>query len=206
MTLDIIYSEARGNEPAPAISERDQFEPDFGDYYYQYWGFIYSKLINDNQSKMNPVVDSLNLMFEEKQLNSIEIAHALVKFVQNIPYHYVMEDPCDDQHNNHPCIDGQKFGITTPIQFLSTLDGDCDSRTVLLQTMLSVFGIPSLIMVSNEYAHSMLAVNIPSYGDYITFNDQRYYFWETTSIGWEPGILPPSMNNLTYWDIAYHHE
>ena len=48
----------------------------------------------------------------------------------------------------------------------------------------------------------MIALNIPTQGDYIEHRGVRYYYWETTAVGWPAGMLPPSVSNSDYWEVA----
>ncbi|MEP1781593.1 hypothetical protein, partial [Reichenbachiella sp.] len=141
-----------------------------------------------------------------EELDYVEFAHAVVKLVQDIPYQYIISNKCTSDYSDYPCFGNQRYGITTPVEFLYTLRGDCDSRTVLLYTILSQYNYDPVILISKEYRHSMLALDIPATGEYLKIKGKKYYFWETTSTGWEPGIIPPGMDNKEYWNIALKHE
>jgi hypothetical protein len=67
--------------------------------------------------------------------------------------------------------------------------------------LLKNFGYSPIIINSNEYLHSMLALDLPASGDYLIHKGKRYAFWETTNVGWLPGMLPPDMNNTSYWNV-----
>lgn len=176
------------------------------DQYHEYWGKIYWHIVKQNQPYLNELRDSLKSIQLAKSLNGVEFANAIVKMVQDIPYAYIMSDNCGPHTRDHDCLPNQKFGLTAPVEFLYSLKGDCDSRTVLLYSLLQSFGYDSLVMISKEYLHSVLAVSIPVAGEYIMHKGQKFYFWETTAKGWEVGILPPDMKNKKYWKIALDHE
>ena len=95
-----------------------------------------------------------------------------------------------------------KNGVATPLEFFYNKKGDCDTRTVLIYTILKRFGYDVVILNSNLYQHSVIAVNLPSYGDYKSINGKKYYFWETTSQGWELGVLPPDNWDISKWYLA----
>lgn len=174
--------------------------------YPEFWGKVYRQLAEEDQPYMTQVVDSLNGILQADSLDYSAFAHAIVKMIQDIPYNYIVSEGCTDEHSNHPCLGNQRYGITSPVEFLYTLKGDCDSRTVLIYTILRQFNYDPVVLISNEYRHSMLALNIPAAGEYLTIGGEKYYFWETTATGWEPGIIPPGMDNKQYWDIALKHE
>ena len=76
------------------------------------------------------------------------------------------------------------------------------SKTVLLALLLNRFGYDVIIINDLPNSHSMLAINMPHSGRYITFKGKRYYAWETTTKGWKPGMLPPDYarwNMDNYW-------
>ncbi|MEP5365227.1 MAG: hypothetical protein ABJQ37_15355 [Reichenbachiella sp.] len=174
--------------------------------YPEFWGKVYHRLAETDQVHMKTVFDSLDQLSKKDSLSYTAFAHAVVKMVQDIPYQYILSDDCTSDHSDHPCYGNQRYGITSPVEFLYTLKGDCDSRTVLIYAILRHFNYDPVVLISKEYRHSMLALNISAAGEYLTIAGEKYYFWETTATGWEPGIIPPGMDNKKYWDIALKHE
>ncbi len=170
-----------------------------------FWGEIYEQLVTRDQW----MVDSLANLFEEtfnrKELSRVEAAELIVNFVQDIEYTFVSTEICTDyelREYRGRCIGEQKFGILAPSEFMHTLKGDCDTRSVLLYALLKKFDYLPIIVVSREYAHAMIAIDLPVTGDHIRYQGIEYYFWETTATGWSVGMLPPSMNVLDYWKVA----
>lgn len=174
--------------------------------YSSFWGNIYRYLYESNRDLITHVQDSLIRVGLEKELDHTQFATMLVSFVQDIPYKYIDSQNCANISFNGPCVPNIPYGILSPIEFLYTLSGDCDTRTVLLYTLLKNFGYQPLILISKEYRHSMLALNIPAAGEYIEHKGRKFYFWETTSVGWEAGMIAPDMKNLNYWNIALDYE
>ncbi len=172
---------------------------------YDYWGAVYRKLYDQDKDRLTALQDSILAVIRKREFTESESIHYLVSMVQDIPYHYIMPESCDG-HTDHPCVPYQRFGILSPVEFLYQLTGDCDTRTVLLYSLLRNLNFHPVIVNSVEYGHSMLAIDIPTGGDYIDYRGQRFYFWETTATGWQPGMLPPDMNNVDYWNIALHYE
>ncbi len=168
--------------------------------YNEYWGSVYRELVNNDAMYVQFLADSLYNLAVEKGLNAIETAELIVTFVQDIPYSYVKVDDC--RNETKPCYGNAKFGILSPYEFLHTLSGDCDTRSVLLFAMLSYLGYDPMVVISEKYLHAMLALHIPASGDYIIYKNKKYYFWETTAKGWKLGFLPPSNNNVNYWKVA----
>lgn len=173
------------------------------DSYEKLWGSIYAKLVKESKPDIDFIADSLKEISQEKQLTSIELAELIVTFVQDIPYSYVRVQDCAEANNNgKPCIGKIAFGLLSPYEFLHSLYGDCDTRAVLIYALLEILGYDPMIVISHEYAHAMLALNIPASGDHLKHRGKNYYFWETTGKGWPIGMLPPNSNNINYWKIA----
>lgn len=170
----------------------------------EFWGTLYNELSKNDAPKLKRLEDSLLSIKNERQLSEYDFADLIVSFVQDIPYCYVMQDKsCENREQKQlPCVEGQKYGINTPTEFLYSLNGDCDTRTVLLYTILKTFGYGVKIMISDAYMHSVLAINLKTTGDYFLYRGEKFYFWETTATGWPVGILPAEMNNIKNWTIA----
>lgn len=59
--------------------------------------------------------------------------------------------------------------------------GDCDSRAVVAAAILERLGIDAILMVSREYSHAMLGVDVPGGGQRFAFNGKKYLVGETTA-------------------------
>ncbi len=151
---------------------------------------------------------------QSNKLNQLKFAEMVVTFVQDIPYALVLENECNPNLYNDPfirkylssksadCDSFQKFGINTPVEFLVNLKGDCDTRALLLYTVLAHYNYDVALMSSEQYSHSVLGVNLPVEG--LTFKtlNQHYVLWETTSFNAKPGMIPNQIANLNNWRIS----
>lgn len=150
----------------------------------------------------------------KKQLSNIKFAELIVSFVQDIPYAIIVPDDCnpnlyDDKFikeylnsENARCNGFQKFGINSPVEFMSNLYGDCDTRTLLLYTMLAHYGYDVALFSSEYYSHSIIGINLPFSGIAFKYGNQNYVLWGTTAKDIKAGILPPEISNLKYWRIS----
>jgi len=171
--------------------------------YEAFWGGIYAQLVVDSKDYIGFVIDSLARIGLAKELSRSELAEMVVGFVQDIPYSYVLNTDCQSHDSGeYACIDNIALGILSPYEFLHSEYGDCDTRAVLIYAILEELDFEPMIVISSQYAHAMLALNIPSAGDHLTYRGKKYYFWETTSKGWPIGVLPPNTNNVDYWKVA----
>jgi hypothetical protein len=170
-----------------------------------YWRQVYAKLYLDNRDHLQSIQDSLLIIKDQHNLDRDAFATMVVAFVQDIPYEYVLDTECAGTEAS-PCNGNVTLGLYSPVEFLGRMHGDCDTRTVLLYTLLRNFGYEPLIINSNEYAHSMLALDVASSGDDFEYKGKKYAYWETTNVGWLAGMLPPDMNNKDYWSVALDYE
>lgn len=171
--------------------------------YEKFWGAVYENLVMESKPYIGFVIDSLREIGISKQLSRGELAELVVSFVQDIPYSYVLVSTCESRDTGgHPCVDNVALGILSPYEFLHSEHGDCDTRAVLLYSILEDMGFDPMIVISSRYAHAMLALNLPSSGDHLKYRGKKYYFWETTAKGWPLGVLPPNSNNVGYWEVA----
>lgn len=168
---------------------------------------------NDKQ-KLKGVYQLFDSIKNYENLSYIKFAELIVSFVQDIPYSVVLPGDCDPNLYNDKFIykylrskdarcDGfEKFGINSPVEFMSNLYGDCDTRTLLLYTMLSHYGYDVALFSSEFYNHSIIGINLPINGIKYKYKNQNYVLWETTAPNIKPGILPKEISNLNYWRIS----
>ncbi len=168
---------------------------------YDYWKQVYVSLIQFDSPKMKPLIDKFEQLREEEQLTSTEFAEAVITFIQNIPYVLILNKTAKEalkdgefyrtyiEVEKRPYIENIKHGIHSPIEFLHTQQGDCDTRTVLAYTILSYFDYD--VAIINSPDHSMIGIHLPAYGDHIVYHGKKYFLWETTQPGWALGIVSP---------------
>ncbi|MCO6464114.1 MAG: hypothetical protein J5I52_08195 [Saprospiraceae bacterium] len=174
---------------------------------------IYSLKEND-KNNLDGVYQLFDSIREKERLSNIKFAELLVSFIQEIPYAIIVPDDCnpnlyDDKFireyllsENALCDGFEKFGINSPVEFISNLFGDCDTRTLLLYTMLTHYDFDVALFSSEYYSHSLIGVNLPLSGIAYKNGNQRYVLWETTAPNIKAGVLPKEISNLNYWRIS----
>jgi hypothetical protein len=76
--------------------------------------------------------------------------------------------------------------------------GDCDSRALVMAAILEAAGIDCVLMLSREYSHAMLAVDVPGGGQRFPFQGKEYLVAETTArVGL--GMIDSSQTDLSKW-------
>lgn len=173
---------------------------------------VYTRLSSSTGDGLDSVYSMLNRIAIRDSLNRREFADLIVSFVQDIEYKMILESACDEGlyndeyiksylQQNGPCAGYAKYGLYSPIEFMATMDGDCDTRTLLLYTMLKNYNYDVIILGSYYYGHSILAVNLPGKGLYKEYHGKRYYVWETTYPNFQMGVIPPDIANMNYWEV-----
>ena len=178
----------------------------------------YDKIIyhikENDKNKLNGVYQLFDSIKKKESLNKIKFAEMIVSFVQDIPYSVVVPLDCnpklyDDEFlknylgsSNARCDGFAKFGINSPVEFMTRLHGDCDTRTLLLYTIFAHYDYDVALFSSEFYRHSILGINLPLKGTYYPYENQRYFLWETTAPNIKAGILPKEISNLKYWRIS----
>lgn len=181
---------------------------------YNQYDNLLNTLYKNDANKLSGVYHLLESIKKANNQNQIKFAENIVCFVQDIPYTLVLEKDCDASqysdaftrsyllNNQGDCDPFEKFGINTPVEFMSTLKGDCDTRTLLLFTILSHYNYDVAILSSDYFSHSMLGINLPISGDALETAEKKYVFWETTSPGIRPGVIPREVSDINYWRIS----
>ncbi len=171
-------------------------------------------LAREDSGRLGGVYHLLDSIKGANHLGDTGFAQVVTSFVQDIPYALVLDGDCDPSGYNDAftkryllspqadCEGHQRFGINSPVEFMATLKGDCDTRTLLLYTLLEHYGYAVAILSSELYAHSLLGIDLPLGGVTYARNGHRYVLWETTSAGIPPGVVPSSINDLSHWRIS----
>lgn len=179
-----------------------------------FWGILYKHIDKKDSPALDLVVAEFARINKEQNLNQMEFAEMVVSCVQDIPYSLVFSEGCLPPENYEDsikqvlvecpdcCIGNIAYGIQNPVSFLQNLKGDCDTRTVLIYSILKQFNYDVAILNSDFYRHSILGINLPAKGSYKTYKGKKYKVWETTTKYFEAGELPYSFNNMTHWNVV----
>ncbi len=178
-----------------------------------FWGSLYGYIEQKDAPSLDLVMETFIQINNEKKLNRMEFAEMVVSCIQDIPYSFVFQGECPvDNYDestqmileNCPecCIGNQAYGIQNPVSFLKNLKGDCDTRTVLIYSILKYFKYDVAIVNSDFYRHSVIGINLPTSGSFKVFKGKKYSLWETTAKYFKAGELPANFNNVAHWNIV----
>lgn len=177
---------------------------------------IYNRLWVNDTKLLPSMINMLDSIRIARKLNKDQFADMAVSFVQYIPYVLVHDESCASLVSQSPnddfiqtyhregkeCLPIIKFGVQAPAEFGYNLKGDCDTRVVLLFTLLDHFGYDVAILISEAYGHCVLGINKPGTGSYKNYYGTKYFVWETTSKGFRMGQFPAEVSNMNNWHIA----
>jgi hypothetical protein len=176
---------------------------------------IYTKLAQKDRSLLSSYIKVFDSIGKTKKLNKIQLADAIVSSIQSIPYVLVHEESCQDAINNSnssflvqyhregkECLPNIKHGIQSGYEFLHNLKGDCDTRALLCFELLSHYKYSVAMLISMEYGHCILGIDLPINGLSLRTANHNYLVWETTSTGFKPVELAPEISDLDKWSIA----
>lgn len=76
--------------------------------------------------------------------------------------------------------------------------GDCDSRALTAAIILERLGIDAVIMVSREYSHALLGVDVPGGGQRYSFAGKNFLVGETTA-GVGLGMIAADQADFSKW-------
>ena len=179
-----------------------------------FWGNLYYYIEKNDAPSLDLVMATFSRINTEKKLSQMEFAEMVVTCIQDIPYSFVFQDACLPANNYEDtiknilddcpecCIGNVLYGIQNPVSFISNLKGDCDTRTVLIYSILKHFGYDVAILNSEFYKHSILGLNIPSSGKTKLYRGKKYVLWETTAKHYSAGVLPSNFDDIRHWNIV----
>lgn len=184
--------------------------------YFSDWSRVYNLMSSRDQNRIPRVFSLYDSLLRERRPDRMEFANIIVSSVQDIPYSFVVQEPCEDFFRRFPdkwaeakmfgldCLGNTPAGVQSPAEFSYNLKGDCDTRSLFLYLILARYGYDCCIMVSEAYGHAVLGINLPMPGYSKNISGKRYVVWETTASGMQPGQLNPEFAQMDNWQIVLH--
>ena len=154
-----------------------------------FWAALYRHLLSKNTGRIDVLIGKFRELRDKEGLSENELLECILTFVQNIKY-------------QRP---GGTLDILTQPDALYKKFGDCDTKSLLLVTILEKLGYDTVIYYSSYYSHVMAGIYMNGTGSYKKIDGKKYYFTETTYAGWKPGTLPAEFNNTRYWQVCQIH-
>ncbi|HEX3012335.1 MAG TPA: transglutaminase-like domain-containing protein, partial [Syntrophomonadaceae bacterium] len=101
-------------------------------------------------------------------------------FVQSFPY---VSDSISTPSDEYPRY---------PVETLLQKEGDCEDTAILTAVLLNELGYGSALLYLPDQGHMAVGIlgNENVEGSYYEKDGQRYYYLETTAVGWHIGEIP----------------
>jgi len=156
------------------------------------WQRYYRLIYRDNYGRLgNVIFDIYNILWplaktKKTGTPEIEYAQQLLTWTQNFNYQRADSKSQSD--------------FTSLPEAICGVGNDCDSRSLLLCVLLKSIGIESLLLISPEYSHAMIATEIEAPGQVYELPDSdRYFlFGETTAkVTW--GMIAQDFADQSKW-------
>ena len=174
---------------------------------------IVSQIYDFDKNKLNLLYSMFDSLKAKHNLSEIKFAEVITTCIQDIPYTLVLDNDCNANRyndkfiseylgNGGKCEGYIKFGLLAPTEFMGSLIGDCDTRTLLLFTVLNHYNYDVAMLGSELYRHSVIGINLPYNGISKTINGKRYVIWETTEQGIPPGVIPREISDMRFWNVT----
>jgi hypothetical protein len=182
-----------------------------------YWNKVYNRLLANDNTKIDSLATLVSSVAKERNYSQLETSEYLISLIQELPYVLVHDYSCQEVINNsngfareyhiegNPCLPNIIAGVHSPYEFMHTLAGDCDTRSLFGHAILTKLGISSSIWISEQYGHSILGVGVPASSDVQkSVMGIPHYGVELTAKGFRLGMIAPDQRNLNNWDIALY--
>ena len=138
-----------------------------------HWGF----LVTTNDSYVREVANYLVRVSTESSLQPYDLLSNMLAFSQSLPY---TPDSVTTGFDEYP-----RF----PIETLAADGGDCEDTAILFATLVQLAGHGAVLLAPPSHmAVGVAGTDLP--GTFYEFEQRKYYFAETTGIGFEIGQLP----------------
>ena len=137
---------------------------------------FYSFILSDYD---RPFIRELAYRFSEKALTDFDKVNLAMTFVQSFPYAF------DDDSK------GEEEYVRYPIETLVDGCGDCEDKVVLLASLLYEMDIDFILLSLPEHLALAVCCEGVVAERYVSFQNKKYYYIETTMEGWQIGHVPP---------------
>jgi len=125
------------------------------------------------------LVECFDMLADDHGLNEYEEVELMISFVQS--FDYVTDEDWKGENVEYP-----KF----PLETLYDRCGDCEDTCILLEALLLEKGYGCCMLLFADHAAVGIYGTYDLPGWYFTKYGRRYYYVETTDVGWGIGEMP----------------
>ncbi len=144
----------------------------------------YDMMVTTKDSYIQALTEKLNETANQQGYGPVDKINFVLAFVQSIRY---STDLNSTGYEEYP-----RF----PIEVLVDQTGDCDCKSDLFATLIMTLGYGAVFINPPDHlAVGVLGDNLQ--GTYWTYQNQTYYYAETTGVGFKVGDLPDEFKDQT---------
>ena len=142
--------------------------------------------VTSNEKVIINLKNKLKSLADNNNYDKITIANFILKFVQNN-----VEYSLDNVSKG--CLEYWRF----PVETLVEKQGDCEDSSVLYASLLDAFDYDVVLLFytidegNEKIGHLSVGVKLDGdFGGYIEYNNEKYFYCETTNISYSIGQIP----------------
>jgi hypothetical protein len=143
---------------------------------------FYNTVYRDNFTRINQSFGIIKKALDLDNCSKEEKIKRVAKWIQGFVY----------------VRSGTVSDVNPPLEVLFYNKGDCDSRSLLFLLFMKYLDIDAVLLISLEYNHSAVGVDLDTNGAKITFNGKKYLFIELTEII-DIGLVPLDKSDASKW-------
>lgn len=130
------------------------------------------------------VMETLANEFSSYSVSELERINLALTFVQSLQYAYDANSKGTDEY------------VRYPVETLVDGCGDCEDKVTLLGALLYEMEVDFVVLALP--AHMAIGVNCDEVeaDGYLSFNNKKYYYLETTKSGWQVGQIPEDYRSI----------
>jgi transglutaminase-like putative cysteine protease len=133
-----------------------------------------TNFITTSDATITEIVGKLMQIARDAGMSSHELLSLTLAFVQSIPYSYDLVTYGVDDYWAYP------------VETLHRNQGDCEDKSFLFGTLVEAMGLDAVILMDSD--HAAVGVDDPGVnGTYFLYEGVKYYYCETTEVGYEIG-------------------
>jgi len=142
-----------------------------------------------DDSCINKLAVEINRIAKKHGFDDREKIHFVSAFVQSLPYTLDSETTIFEDYPRYP------------IETLTDVGGDCEDTSILLGSMLEKMGYDIVLVhfprTEKKRPHYGVGVALDgAYGTNWEINGEKYYYLETTRMGWKIGAISASWSSI----------
>lgn len=171
-------SPGAGAEGEGLRGSRDQGVPEWVAAWRRFFRMIY----RDNYPRLEELANTLDERFRSEGATYYDVPKRILSWLQS--YEYLRTGTISD--------------FVAPLLGVTEQKGDCDSLAMIYTILLHHLGYEAVIMVSAEYSHAMVGVDMPGQGARFPYDGREWLVAELTA-DVEIGMINQSMSDIGGW-------